>query len=618
MTDTRHALIIANDRYADQGLKKLRAPAQDAAALERVLHDPQIGDFEVEVVHNASADVMRRRIQGFFNDRRRADTLLLHFSCHGLKSESGELYFAASDTEPPLLAATAVASQFVRGCMSATRAGRSVLFLDCCYGGAFSRGSASVRANGDVNVLESFAKDEPVSGRGWAVITASDSMEYSFEGNELAENSAARPSVFTHAVVEGLETGEADLDADGNVSLDDLYEYVYRHVREQNPHQTPKKSAELQGELHLAHSRRGRIKIVAIPSPPTLQAALNSDEVLTRQGAVLELRKRLRHTELPVAEGARRHLEEVARTDIQQIADLASEALSEIRLAPSPDRLDFGRVHRSADPQKRSVTLNGPPLARHCVAQPHQSWLRVDPTRSGLEIRVDTAAEGRLSGDVVLKGVADEAVIHVEAEVAPSQGAGHGVPAPRPSGGSPRQASGPADKRDTVVIEPPRVPPQPRKPPPAPSHRPQPQKPSRPPVHQEKADRPPPSRRAPALAGAALALAVTAVATLVLCLQRTVVALVERGDAGVTGNVEDNLREQGALTPLIVSLISGALAPAVGALARHELDARSERYTRRAVSGTHTLTAIAKGLAIPVLILGVLAGIAYLVGSGEW
>ena len=127
MTDSRHALIIANDRYTDQGLKKLKAPAQDAAALERVLHDPQIGDFEVEIVHNASADLMRRRIQGFFNDRRRADTLLLHFSCHGLKSESGELYFAASDTEPPLLAATAVASQFVRGCMSGTRAGRSVL-----------------------------------------------------------------------------------------------------------------------------------------------------------------------------------------------------------------------------------------------------------------------------------------------------------------------------------------------------------------------------------------------------------------------------------------------------------------------------------------------------------
>ncbi|WP_327434763.1 caspase family protein [Streptomyces sp. NBC_01236] len=606
MTDSRHALIIANDRYADQGLKKLRAPAQDAAALERVLHDPQIGDFEVEVVHNASADLMRRRIQGFFNDRSRADTLLLHFSCHGLKSESGELYFAASDTEPPLLAATAVASQFVRGCMSGTRAGRTVLFLDCCYGGAFSRGSSSVRASGEVNVLESFAKDEPASGRGWAVITASDSMEYSFEGNQLTENSAPRPSVFTHAVVEGLETGEADLDADGKVSLDDLYEYVYRHVREQNPHQTPKKAAELHGELHLAHSRRGRIKIVAIPSPPSLETAMNSDDVLTRQGAVMELRKRLQHTELPMAEGARQHLEEVARNDIQQIADLASDALSEIRLAPSPDHLDFGLLPRGSPSRKRSVTMHGPPLARHCVAQPKQPWLRVDPTRSGLEVHVDTAAEGHLSGDIVLKGVADESVIHVEGVVGPAHETGlRTEPEPGPSNGSTRPAHGSDGNRDTVVVEPPRIPPRPEGPPLTTPRQP-------------RTDQSSPSRRAPILAGVALALAVTAVVTLVLAIQAAVVAVMERSDEGVYGNVEDNIREHGALTPLTVCLITGAVALVVGAFARHDLGARREHYTRQAASGTHTLTSIAKGLAIPGLILAVLAGIAYLVGSPHW
>ncbi|PTH85582.1 hypothetical protein C9J60_25475 [Streptomyces sp. A244] len=602
MTDSRHALIIANDRYTDQGLKKLRAPAQDAAALEKVLHDPQIGDFEVEVVHNASADVMRRRIQGFFNDRRRADTLLLHFSCHGLKSESGELYFAASDTEPPLLAATAVPSQFVRSCMSVTRAGRSVLFLDCCYGGAFSRGSSSVRASGDVNVLESFAKDEPVSGRGWAVITASDSMEYAFEDNHLTDDSTApRPSVFTHAVVEGLETGEADVDADGKVSLDDLYEYVYRQVREQNPHQTPKKAAELHGELHLAHSRRGRIKIAAVPSPPSLQTALNSEEFLTRQGAVLELQKRMQHMELSVAEGARQHLEEVARNDIQQIAVMASDALGTIRLAPSPDHLDFGVVAKDSAPRKQSVTMHGPPLARHCVAQPRQSWLRVDPTGSGLEVHVDTATEGRLSGDIVLKGVADESVIHVEAEVAPAQGPAT-EPGTEPKNDPTRTADRRDDTQETVVIQ---TPPRPEKPPVITDHR-------------EPTQQPSPSRRAPALAGAALALAVASIGTFVLAMQRAVTAIVERGEEGVHGTIEENVREYGALTPLIVCLITGAVALVVGAVARHDLGTRREHYTRQAASSTHTLTSIAKGLAVPALVLAVLAGIAYLVGSRHW
>ncbi|MFE5756893.1 caspase domain-containing protein [Streptomyces massasporeus] len=611
MTDSRHALIIANDRYADQGLKKLKAPAQDAAALERVLHDPQIGDFEVEVVHNASADLMRRRIQSFFNDRRRADTLLVHFSCHGLKSESGELYFAASDTEPPLLAATAVASQFVRGCMSGTRAGRSVLFLDCCYGGAFSRGSASVRASGDVNVLESFAKDEPASGRGWAVITASDSMEYSFEGNELAENSAPRPSVFTHAVVEGLETGEADLDADGNVSLDDLYEYVYRHVREQNPHQTPKKAAELQGELHLAHSRRGGIKIVAIPSPSALQAALKSDEFLRRQGAVTELCKRLQRPELPVAEGARQHLGEVAHDEVQPLADLAADALNTIRLAPSPDRLDFGRIPRGSTSPRLPVTMQGPPLARHCVAQPKQPWLRVEPTGSGLEVHVDTAAPGHLSGDIALKGVADESVIHVEAEVTPAERDGPAKPGSRARNDSTKPKPRPKDTQRTVVIEPPRIPSRPKEPPRA-------KEPPRTTEREKRTDGKAPTRRAPVLAGAALALAVTALAMLFMTIQRGVVAIMARADAGVTGNVEDNIREHGVLTPLIVCLITGGAALVAGAFARHDLGAQREHYTKQAASATDTLTSVAKVLAIPTLILAVLAGIAYLVGSAHW
>ncbi|MET9758842.1 caspase family protein [Streptomyces sp. NPDC006372] len=664
MTESRHALIIANDRYTDQGLKKLRAPAQDAAALAGVLHDARIGDFEVEVVRNATADAMRRHIQRFFNDRRRDDTLLLHFSCHGLKSESGELYFAAGDTEPRMLDATAIPAQFVRGCMSRTKAGRTVLFLDCCYGGAFSRGSSSVRASGDVNVLESFPSEKPAGGRGWAVITASDSMEYAFEGDQLAENSAPRPSVFTHAVVQGLGTGEADLDADGEVSLDDLYDYVYEHVREQNPNQTPKKTVEMRGEFHLAHSRRGRIKIAAVPTPASLRAALDSDNVLTRQGAVLELDNRVRDESLPVAEGARQTLVEVAGNDIRQIAALAHRALREIRLSPSPDRLDFGLVPRGSPSREKSVTLQGPPLARHCVAQPAQPWLRVEPAADGLRVRVDAVAEGQLSGEITLKGVADEAVIHVEAVVGPAH-----EPAP-PAGPAPEASPGPmprqrepgqgAHDQETAIIESPPSRPPAHKPPPSrpPTHKPSTppppeRKPSTSPPSTHKPTTPPPSTRkpatsstppshvptpptspspkarptpareqthplAPALAGAALALAVAAVITLVVAVQAAAVAVAERSDEGPGGNIEDNLYAHGAFTPLIVSLITAALALVVGALARQELGKRRDRYSERTAGGTRTLTSVAKGLAIPVLILAVLIGIGYLVGSGYW
>ncbi|MEU4872104.1 caspase family protein [Streptomyces sp. NPDC021608] len=608
MTNPGHALIIANDRYSDQGLKQLKAPAQDATALAGVLHDPQIGDFEVDVLRNAPADTMRRRVQGFFSDRRRDDTLVLHFSCHGLKSESGELYFAASDTEPRLLDATAIPAQFVRGCMSRTRAGRTVLFLDCCYGGAFSRGSASVRATGDVNVLESFTRDRPPGGRGWAVITASNSMEFAFEGDELAENAAPRPSVFTHAVVQGLETGEADLDADGEVSLDDLYEYVFEHVQEQNPNQTPSKTVEMQGELHLAHNRRGRIKIAAHPSPPSLLAAVHSDNAFTRQGAVLELRSRLHNESLPLAEGARQALEEVASNDIRQIADEACRALRDIRLAPSVDRLDFGLVPKGSPLQEKSVTMNGPPLARHCVAQPTQPWLRVEPTANGFTVRVDTNAEGRLSGDVTLKGVADEAVVHVEAVVGPASES-------EPSDDTTGTSHGAAQDRDTVVVEPSGGRPAGRTT--AATGRNSAQGtgdgPGRTGPQPGRAALP--SHRASALAGAALALAATAAVTVVLSIQGIVAAALERSGQG--GDLDHYVHRHGVLPLLTVTLITAVLALVAGAFARRDLETLDRRDAEPAVHGTRSMTSVAKGLAVPALIMAVIVLIGYLIAAPQ-
>ncbi|MGW6404972.1 caspase family protein [Streptomyces sp. NPDC055134] len=567
MTDSRHALIIANDRYDEQGLKKLRAPAQDAASLAEVLHDPQIGDFEVEVVRNEPAHVMRRRIQRFFNDRRRNDTLVLHFSCHGLKSESGELYFAASDTDPVLLDATAVPAQFVRGCMSRTRAGSSVLFLDCCYGGAFSKGSSSVRSSGDVNVLESFKAERP-GGRGWAVITASNSMEYAFEGPDLAENSAPRPSLFTHAVVQGLETGEADLDLDGEVSLDDLYDYVFERVQEQNPNQTPSKTVEMQGDLHLAHSKCRRINIIPIDLPPSLKSAISSRNAFARLGAVAELRSRLRNESLPIAEGARQALEEVARNDIRQIADEACSALREVRLQPSPARLDFGLVPRGSPPQRKSVTLAGPPLARCCVAQSTHGWLRVEESAEGLDVTVDPSTEGHLSGDIVLKGVTAEVVIRVEAVVAQER------EETSPKGG---------DREPTPLRPPPRK-----------------------------------SHLSPALATAALAAAVTSVITLIMAAVRAEQAVENRRAEGPGGMLETHVEAVGMLSPLTTCLITAAAALVLGAFARHYLRARGNSYTAQATGTTNFLIATTKVLAIPALILAALIGIAYLVAKGQW
>jgi uncharacterized caspase-like protein len=198
---SRSALIVANGEYSSEKLRRLRAPAHDADALAGVLEDPAIGGFDVDLVLDQPEHVLRRRIARFFAERRREDLRLLHISCHGLNDDEGHLFFAATDTEFDDLDSTALPEDFVRRQMAKSRSGRIALLLDCCYSGAFSRGMAP-RGGDGVDLKERFA------GRGRAVITASNAMEYSFEGDDL--NGEGQPSVFTRAVVKALETGQAD------------------------------------------------------------------------------------------------------------------------------------------------------------------------------------------------------------------------------------------------------------------------------------------------------------------------------------------------------------------------------------------------------------------------
>ncbi|MGH3924721.1 MAG: hypothetical protein ACRDTT_17985 [Pseudonocardiaceae bacterium] len=87
--------------------------------------------------------------------------------------------------------------------------------------------------------------------------------------------------MFTAALVEGLTTGEADLDEDGWISLSELYEYIFDRVRERNPHQTPSRDIEMQGELYLARSKRRRIRPLPIPSDLQAATAHDADQAVT-------------------------------------------------------------------------------------------------------------------------------------------------------------------------------------------------------------------------------------------------------------------------------------------------------------------------------------------------
>jgi phosphoribosyl 1,2-cyclic phosphodiesterase len=250
MSGDRCALLVASEHYdADSALQRLRAPTQDVAELADVLRDPAVGDFSVQTVVDRFHYEVKREIEIFFRDRRLDDLVLLYFTGHGLLDEGGRLYFGTFDTDHRLLRSTAVEAEWVNHAMNECRARRQVLVLDCCHAGAFARGLRA-KAAGRVNIEDSLA------GRGRFVMTATDAMQFAFEG-DVVEGDSWR-SVFTRVIVEGLLSGHADRDGDGWISMDEIYDYVFDRVREIDARQTPRKYAiDVEGIIHLARSTMG-------------------------------------------------------------------------------------------------------------------------------------------------------------------------------------------------------------------------------------------------------------------------------------------------------------------------------------------------------------------------
>ena len=171
----------------------------------------------------------------------------MYFSCHGVKDVDGKLYFATSDTDRNVLRASAISADFIKNEMFYSNSKRQVLLLDCCYSGAFVKGIIS-RSDKKVHDTELF------NGRGRIVITASNSMQYAFDGDSIRKEGSVY-SYFTDSMIDGLKTGNADMDHDGNITCNELYDYVYDRILNERPEQTPERTTiEGQGDIVIAQN----------------------------------------------------------------------------------------------------------------------------------------------------------------------------------------------------------------------------------------------------------------------------------------------------------------------------------------------------------------------------
>ncbi len=315
------ALVIGNSEYDDASLARLITPSEDVNDLATLLKSPDIGGFdEVLTLVNEAATTVRKAVARLFKEKSPDDLLLLYFSGHGVLDDQGHLYLAVKDTERDLLSGTAIPANFITGEMDRSRSKRQVLILDCCHSGAFARGSKGVvgASVGTASVFEG-------TGYGRVVLTATDATQYAWEGDQVIGQ--ADNSVFTHFMIQGLQTGEADQDHDGRITLDELYDYVYAQVVATTPKQTPGKwSYKQQGEMVIAKNPHPPV-VKAVELPIELKQAIESPLANVREGAVRELDRLLRSSNAGLALAAQDALQHLVEDDSRRVSVAASDCL---------------------------------------------------------------------------------------------------------------------------------------------------------------------------------------------------------------------------------------------------------------------------------------------------
>jgi formylglycine-generating enzyme required for sulfatase activity len=116
------------------------------------------------------------------------------------------------------------------------------LILDCCYSGAVGD---SIFKGG----LEEQLQQASSSG-GVYILTASTAVQVA-EEKEKDEY-----GLLTKYIIQGIESGDADLKEDGQISMDGLYEYVHRKVKQEGFQEPMKWDLQVTGELIVARSGR--------------------------------------------------------------------------------------------------------------------------------------------------------------------------------------------------------------------------------------------------------------------------------------------------------------------------------------------------------------------------
>ena len=138
-----HALLIGINDY--EHLKDLKTPLNDIQRLGDVL-DKDFG-FDVQILENASRDMILRELAGYRKKMDEQDNLLIYYAGHGyLDEETGVGFWQPSDSESDIDSAWIPTDRITRT-LKGIKSNNIAVISDSCFAGTMLRGDDQNRVN---------------------------------------------------------------------------------------------------------------------------------------------------------------------------------------------------------------------------------------------------------------------------------------------------------------------------------------------------------------------------------------------------------------------------------------------------------------------------------------
>jgi len=230
------ALLIGVSDYGP-GLTSLPGVQADMAAMQQVLQDPKLGNFDqVKTLVNPDRAEMEAAIAQVLLDQT-ADLACLYFSGHGVLDRRGGLYLTTAqvsfDPEGALVPTTVIAAPDLRSMLRQGQPQQTAVILDASFRPTLTDSFSSQPAQG----TSALDLKRQLGGE-WALLSASTSL------HTALDQKGTMPSLYTSYLVEGITTGAADLNDDGILTLADAHTYASRRAQQAIPTLAPQLYAE--------------------------------------------------------------------------------------------------------------------------------------------------------------------------------------------------------------------------------------------------------------------------------------------------------------------------------------------------------------------------------------